>query len=376
MVKFIHSADWQLGMTRHYLSDQSQPRFTDARFDAIGAIGHLAAEANCDFVIVCGDVFESNQLDRGIVGRAFDQMRATPDMPFYLLPGNHDPLDAASIYTSSEFKSQRPENVHVLSSNQPEEVAPGIELIPAPWYTKRPVSDLVAEACDGLKLGSNLRIVVGHGVIDALSPDPSRPNLIALETVEQQIEDGVVHYVALGDRHSTTRVGDTGRVWYSGAPEPTRYEESDAGNALIVDLDVGRCRVETQRVGHWHFVEQPFEFAGDGDIDEMEQWLIRLPDKSRTIVRLLLRGRVNLLQKARIDNLLGEYEDILGAIEVRARRSDLVVLPNKADLHLVRLSGYALEALAELQTLAQSEDEELALTAQGAIALLYQLARS
>ena len=45
-----------------------------------------------------------------------------------------------------------------------------------------------------------------------------------------------MHYVALGDRHSTTEVGGTGRIWYSGAPEPTAYDEIDPGNVLIVDL--------------------------------------------------------------------------------------------------------------------------------------------
>ena len=44
------------------------------------------------------------------------------------------------------------------------------------------------------------------------------------------------HYVALGDRHSTTNVGTTGRVYYAGAPEPTDYDETDPGNVLIATL--------------------------------------------------------------------------------------------------------------------------------------------
>jgi len=376
MVKFVHTADWQLGMTRHFLSAQSQPRFTDARLDVIATIGRLAAEDNCDFVIVCGDVFESNQIDFGVVRRAFDQMRATPEIPFYLLPGNHDPLDPASIYLRDEFEAHRPDNVHVLSSSEPQEAAPGVELIPAPWHTKRPVSDLVADACKDLTNGPSLRIVVGHGMVDALSPNRDSTSLIALANIKEKIEDGVVHYIALGDRHSTTLVGNTERVWYSGAPEPTRYEEKDAGNALVVDLDVARCHVETRRVGHWRFIERRFEFAGDEDVDEMGRWLSQLTDKSRTVVKLSLIGSVNLLQKARIDTLISEYEDVLGAIEVGERRSALVVLPDEADLDLVSLSGYAQGALEELRTLAESSDEQLALAAQDAIGLLCRLAQS
>ncbi len=44
-MKFIHSADWQLGMTRHFLSPEAQARFSQARIDAITAIGALARES-------------------------------------------------------------------------------------------------------------------------------------------------------------------------------------------------------------------------------------------------------------------------------------------------------------------------------------------
>ena len=42
MTKFLHTADWQLGMTRHFLSDEAQARFTAARIEAITTIGALA----------------------------------------------------------------------------------------------------------------------------------------------------------------------------------------------------------------------------------------------------------------------------------------------------------------------------------------------
>gem|GEM_PF-6437436 len=38
-IRFIHSADWQLGMTRHFLSPDAQARFSQARIDVITSIG-------------------------------------------------------------------------------------------------------------------------------------------------------------------------------------------------------------------------------------------------------------------------------------------------------------------------------------------------
>jgi DNA repair exonuclease SbcCD nuclease subunit len=358
-------------MTRHFLSDEAQARFSGARIDVIRKIGELAVTENCGFVVVCGDVFESNQVGRPVVVRALDAMAVTPQVIFYLLPGNHDPLDASSVYRSPTFLEHLPSNVVVLAGSDPVDVAPDVELVPAPWFTKRPLTDLVDEASDGLDSEGAVRIVVGHGAIDSLSPDQNDPALVALSRLEESLDSGVVHYVALGDRHSTTEVGETGRVWYSGAPEPTDYTETEPGNVLLVDLDTDRVHVEDRSVGTWRFLRHDWDLTGDADIDALEAWLSGLDDKERTIVKVSLVGQVSLAQKARLDDLLDHHSDLLAALETWERRSDLVVLPDAADLDDLQLSGFAQEALRDLHELAGSGEQ--AECARDALALLYRL---
>ena len=211
-MKFIHTADWQLAMTRHFLRGEAQARFSQARIDAVRRIGQLAVEEGCEFVVVCGDVFESNQIDRQVLARAFEAMAATPSVTFYLLPGNHDPLDAASIYRSPTFAARKPRNVEVLDEPSPVSVADGIELVPAPWTSKAPLRDLVDQACVGLAPSGVTRIVVGHGALDTRSPESDNPALISCSRLEERIAAGEIHYAALGDRHSTTDEGDSGRA--------------------------------------------------------------------------------------------------------------------------------------------------------------------
>ena len=69
MVKFLHTADWQIGMARHYLDHDAQARFSAARLDAIERMARLAIDEQCVFVVVCGDVFESNQVQRQVLVR-------------------------------------------------------------------------------------------------------------------------------------------------------------------------------------------------------------------------------------------------------------------------------------------------------------------
>ena len=197
MARFLHTADWQLGMTRHFLSPEAQGRFAQDRIDAIRQIGDIAREQGAQFVVVCGDVFESNHVERQTVIRALDAM-ATISVPVLLLPGNHDALDAVSVYRSPTFAARRPENVIVLDSSDPV-VPPGcadIEIVAAPWSSKRPLCDLVEQAYrplspdvpsgarPGAGTGRVTRIGVGHGGVDSLSPERDDPALIRVGPAE------------------------------------------------------------------------------------------------------------------------------------------------------------------------------------------------
>ena len=77
-VRFIHSSDWQLGMTRAFLSKEAAPRFSQARIDAISTLGKLAIEHDASFIIVAGDVFESNQLSWQTLMRTLDALESLP----------------------------------------------------------------------------------------------------------------------------------------------------------------------------------------------------------------------------------------------------------------------------------------------------------
>jgi DNA repair exonuclease SbcCD nuclease subunit len=76
VIRFLHTGDWQLGTTRHFFSEGVQERFAQSRFDATRELGRIAEEENCQFMVVCGDVFESNLVDRKTVSRTIEALNA------------------------------------------------------------------------------------------------------------------------------------------------------------------------------------------------------------------------------------------------------------------------------------------------------------
>ncbi len=375
-MKFVATGDWQLGMTAHFLDDEARPRFQQARFDAVQRIADVVTEHDAQFVVVCGDVFESNQLDRRVTARAFEALRAI-EVPVVLVPGNHDPLDAASIYDSRRFVDAKPDHVQVLRSSEPYEVLPGVEVIGAPWSSKRPQRDLMTAAVEGREPAPDgvVRILAGHGAVTTLSPDPDDPAVVDVADLQRALADGVVHAAVLGDRHSTTEVAD--RIWYPGAPEVTSRDEVDPGNVLVMDVAPDRCEVEKVNIGRWAFTVVGEELDSAEDVELLRRRLQGMDAKSRTAVWLRLSGTLSTAAHARLQEVLDEASELFAKLDAWERHTDLAVMPENADFEALGLTGFARQALDDLESVARGEgnhsDADVS-AAQDALALLYRFA--
>ncbi|MGY4711403.1 metallophosphoesterase family protein [Mycolicibacterium sp. CBM1] len=378
-MRFLHTADWQLGMTRHFLEGEAQPRYSAARRDAVAGLGELAQRTGAEFVVVAGDVFESNQLAPKVISQSLEAMRAI-GVPVYLLPGNHDPLDASSVYTSALFRAECPDNVVVLDREGVWVVRPGAELVAAPWRSKAPTADLVAPVLADLPADGTTRILVAHGGVDVLDPDPGKPSLIAMSGLSEALGRGAVHYVALGDKHSRTCVGDSGRVWYSGSPEVTNYDhvESDPGHVLVVDIDeddpAHPVTVATHDVGRWRFLTLHRPVNDSRDIADLDLNLDLMTDKDRTVVQLGLTGTLTVTDRAALDACLDKYSRLFAYLGTWDRHTDIAVMPADGEFDGLGIGGFAATALDELIATARNGDGEAAQDAQGALGLLLRLA--
>lgn len=373
MIRFLHTSDWQLGMTRHFLSEGAQERYSQSRFDAIRTMGRIAKEEKCQFMLVCGDAFESNQVDRKTVARALEALKDVP-VTVYILPGNHDPLNAASVYRSSTFIDRKPAHVHVMENAIPLKVADDVELVGAPWMSKRPVANPTEDAINVLASADGVtRICMGHGAVDRLTPDQESAGVISVAAIERALVEGKIHFVALGDRHSLTNVGGGDRIWYSGTPESTDFRETQSGYANIVGIGDGSVTNKPVQVGQWRFIERErVDLNTADDVEALRKSLEEIENKDRTVVRLTLVGSLSLSLQEVLQNHLLAASDVFGAFDVR--EDALLVAPDDADFTNLGFSGFADGTVQRLRSkIAQGGDESVA--ARDALMLLLRLAR-
>ena len=374
---FIHTSDLQIGMTRKFLSPEAQARFDDARLQAVKRLGALADERGAEFIVVAGDVFEHNSLERETRGRALEVLRALP-VPVYLLPGNHDPLVADSIFNSTADIA----GVTVLGDSQPVVVRDGVEVVGAPLLAKHASEDLCAKAIRDLEPTENVRILVGHGQAEGYGTEDTAA-LIDVAGLDDAISRGVIDYVALGDTHSTQSLSSSGRVWFSGSPETTDYfdrtpgvagGETDSGNALVVTVhkDGLNSSVEVDKVpvGAWTFEARFWEVADADDVDAVIEDLKAYPDKDRTVIKYALSGTLGLEATRTLQGELDDLEPVFAALYERDRLMSLHLEPDAEELENLPLTGYAKDAMRELVDQAGTDT-----TAGDAVNLLFRLSK-
>lgn len=388
--RILHTSDWQLGMKRRFLGGEAQARFTEDRIRGVERILRLAEERDCDAIVVAGDVFDSNLLHDAVRARSIEQL-ATATVPVYLLPGNHDPLDAASVYHQQDFAELK--NVTVLKNHQPHVVpgrpdGPPLEIIGAPWRTKKEDRDLVSEVVDSLDAVADgrIRVLVGHGATSSFG-DGAALDLIDLQRVDQACADRVVDYVALGDTHSATPLNDAKTVWYSGSHEVTDYLEPDgggennSGHVLIVDLTVdedapetpAQVEVEQVTVGTWRFLALEDDLDSLEDVEDFLAQVSAMPHRSTTVVKYALRGTLSLEANAALEKAEEKIAPGFAAFYRRERLMNLHVMADEEEVAAGPMArGYVGMAVQELQAEAAGTGDS-AEHARGAMRLLYRL---
>ncbi|WP_328521439.1 metallophosphoesterase family protein [Kribbella sp. NBC_00359] len=369
-ITFLHSSDWQLGMMRRFLGPDGQARWGQARLDAVARIGEVATATGAAFVVVTGDVFEHNQVERQTILRACEALKRIP-VPVVLLPGNHDALEPGSLWTSSQWQAHAPSHVTVLTDSKPVEIVPGVEIVGAPWRSRRPMSDPAAPGYAELTPAEpgTTRILLAHGQLTSLSGGMSDVPTIDQAALEAAVADGRVQYVGLGDRHSTTRVTD--RIWFSGTQEVTSPEEDAPGNVLKVSVGGGEIEVEPVRVGAWHMVDHRVELFDEESLQALEDWFAELPEKERTYVRLAGDGSLPLPLLSRLDSIIDAQGEVFASVERWAKFWTVRPAPDAADLDALQLSGPARAAMEELRQALAGGDEG----AGAALSLMHRLAR-
>ncbi|KMS56236.1 metallophosphoesterase [Novosphingobium barchaimii LL02] len=329
-MRFIHTADWQLGKPFGRFDADTRAALTEARFDAIDAIGRAAVEQGAGHVLVAGDVFDTEGPDDRTIVQAVTRM-ARHDCRWWLLPGNHDFARNGGLW--DRVRRRGAGNVTVLAEARPHEIEDGAWLLPAPLIHRHTLDD-PTQAFERMETpGARLRIGVGHGSIRDFGTQGEAKNLIAPDRARRSNLD----YLALGDWHGMLTVD--ARTWYSGTPETDRFGRDEPGHCLVVDAQPGAAPVVTPlRTGRFQWLTRDWTVADAVGFSALCGDLLAGCEPAATLLQLSLAGIVPLTD--RVAMLRRIEDDLMHQLRhLDVRDADVVARPSEDDLAALSTEG-------------------------------------
>ena len=373
VLKLLHTADWHLGKRFPSFSEEHDKRLTRARLEALDRVFSTAERFAVDAVLCAGDLFDDPVPKREWweqVAQRLARLNWT-NRPVFLLPGNHDPLVAESVWKTQTFRSMLPPWVHIVDRLDFEfPLSNDAVLYAVPCMSKagqRDPTDNIPERKPG---DERIRIGMVHG-----STFDMKDCQVNFPISKDAAMNRGLDYLALGDTHGFRYVPPDRLhppTIYPGAPEATAFDELDPGNVAVVLINrQRRARVERQRVAYWTWEERQIE-----SLRELEEVAART-DLTNRVLRLRVAMRVSARELERAETLL---QDLAGS-ESRPGRVGLLNL----DRHGLELETSSIEEeCAELPDVlrsvvtrlrAEAEKPERRRVAQRALHHLYRAAK-
>lgn len=368
-MKFIHTADWQIGKPFAGIRDQhKRSLLQQARIEAIQRIGTVARKADAQFVLVAGDLFDSSSADKATVSAACSAIGQIA-LPVFIIPGNHDHGGPGSVWKQDFFLREQTglaPNLTILLDSVAHECESAI-LLPCPLL-RRSVATDPTEWLRNPKIYAELptdkpRIVVAHGSTQSFSGEweddeekSSSHDLIDLS----RLPDAEIDYIALGDWHGTKQVSD--KAWFAGTPELDRFPKGgghDPGNVLLVDVQRGApLQVDKTPTAKLKWEELVFDIADDTALTTLEERLASLAGRraNEDLLRLTLTGSVGIEASTRLDQILESLE----ARVLRLKMANQIrIAPSEAEIEaLTQRASDPLIASVAGKLVEQSDGED------------------
>lgn len=372
--RFIHTSDLHLGRRFGTYPADVRDRLGIARHEAIARLAAAARGFGAAHVLVAGDLFDVETPTPKVWRQALEAMAAT-GLDWWLLPGNHDNLSAEPLWEG--VTAHAGPRVHLLDRAEPVQMAPGVQLLPAPVRSRFAAGDPTAWMDAAPRPEGTLRIGLAHGGVVSFGAEEDRGEVIAPDRAARAGLD----YLALGDWHGALRVD--ARTWYSGSPERDRFKHAGRGVCLGVTLEApgAAATVTALETGQFAWAELALSLTPEQDpLAELQRRLADFAGAERdTLLRLRLTGRVRLPARAGLLSAVERVRPLYWHLEVEQDGLASEVSPDDLDAiaesGALRMAADALSQEALDRALAEQDRRVAAAALDRLFAIVREAAR-
>ena len=347
-VKILHTSDLHIDWPFEKFIGSSREQRRHDVLTAFEELCSLALTVQADVLLVAGDLFHSDQVDRhtaALVISGLAKLRSC-GIKAVILPGNHDPGVAGVLRKNAGLL----ENVFVFTGDdwQLFDQIEGVAIYGHP-YTE---SKKGVRVLPKLELNDHAAFNIGilHGTVSGL---PQAENDYFPITPEDIAESGL-NYLALGHFHNYQDCSSRQTICcYSGSPERLSFNNTADRKAVLITMEEGGVNIQpiALKARPYQVIEVEF---GHRELAEIYNYIQDYADDT-AVTRLNLNGLIDEEDILIISQLENHFKNSFFYLEV----SDATVLMPTADPADRTVKGvFVSKILARLHDPATSPEEQ------------------
>jgi DNA repair protein SbcD/Mre11 len=300
-LRFIHTADLHLDTPFKGLGDWNPElagRLKDATYRSFGNIIDLAITEKVDFVLIAGDIFDSENMSLGAQIRFIKEIKKLSDtgIEVYFICGNHDNLEAwdksfslpPGVY---RFGSDGVEKKTFSRKGQAVADIYGIS------FQTSHISESLVPLYSRTDDHAFFSIAMMHGMADVIGRDEKYAPFRARDLADKQFD-----YWALGHVHKRIILNEEPPVVYPGNPQGRDFGETGPKGCYLVEMNTDeKPKIKFVPVQHLRFEEIKIDLTGHNEVTGLTDSIYEKIDRLVTsdldtsfIIRLFLTGRTGL----------------------------------------------------------------------------------
>jgi DNA repair exonuclease SbcCD nuclease subunit len=207
-IVLVHSSDL------HVDDDPHQGPYGDDGTTGLRVVLEAARVAQADYVLLVGDIFDSNRQPPDLIAQCVAMLREFP-RPVVVLPGNHDPLTPDSVWRRGGL--DKLDHVAIIGLTHEQAIhfpEHDLEMWGHPHFD---YSNMVPLR-EPRPRSARWHITLAHGHYEDDGVEPLRPSWLISNA---EIEATRADYLALGhwNRAAAVGTGTTVPAYYSGSPD-------------------------------------------------------------------------------------------------------------------------------------------------------------
>lgn len=353
-VKILHCADIHIGAEESFLGARAQSRRAETLI-TFEKIINIARENSVDILLIAGDLFNSNNIEKSFTDRVFECFSMIPDTKIVFSAGNHDPLNAESPFK----KYVLPQNVYVLETK---DCFVEFESLKTRVYGRSFKEVYMSgEQCFLLETSPEfINLMCIHGELK--SDLNSNYNSITSEFVTKSGMD----YIALGHVHKRSNIDKIGSTYiaYCGCPEGQGFDELNEKGVYLGEVSKNVCNLQFVPTSkRMHICEQinigeavTSSQIADCVIDALKQ---KYTDTySQNLYKIVLTGEIDENTVISVPEITARLNDFLYFAKVKNKtevKADLELLSHEKSLKGI----FVKNMLGRIESAQETEKEML-----------------